>query len=89
VLLRIWGGEDVRTTESPSSREPPVEVEAARAHETSELDIVLVSGHGGTINCDVVCDLLTKCLQEVTSAILVMSYLFARCWVITFSCFCT
>jgi hypothetical protein len=41
VLLRIWGGEDVCTTESPSSREPPIEVEAAFAHESSMLDIAL------------------------------------------------
>jgi hypothetical protein len=65
---------------SPSSREPPIEVEATpAARETSMLDIALASGHGGTINHDDVCGLLTECLQDVNFAILMMSYLFACC----------
>jgi hypothetical protein len=79
VLLRIWGGEDVHTTESPSSREPPIEVEAALTHETGVLDIALASGRGGTINRNVVCGFLTECLQDLSFAILTMFYLFARC----------
>jgi hypothetical protein len=38
---KYLGGEDVRTTESPSSRKPPVEVEVALAWETGVLDIAL------------------------------------------------
>jgi hypothetical protein len=87
VLLRIWG-EDVHTTDSHSLREPPIEVETALTHDTSVLEIALASGHGVTINRDVVCGLLTECLQDVSFAILMMSYLFAHCWVFTFSCFC-
>jgi hypothetical protein len=82
------GGEDVRTTESPSSREPPIEVEAALTRETSMLDIALASGRGGSISHEAVCGLLTECLQDVSFAILTMSYLFSCCYVFTFSCFC-
>jgi hypothetical protein len=82
-------GEDVRTTDSLSSLEPPVEVEAALAHETGVLDNALALGREGTTKRDVVCGLLTECLQDISSAVLMMSYLFARCWVFTFSFFCT
>jgi hypothetical protein len=72
------GVEDVHTTESPSSREPPIEIEAALTRETSMLDIALALGRRGTINHDAVCGLLTECLQDVSFAILAMSYLFAH-----------
>jgi hypothetical protein len=41
------------------------------------LDIVLASGCRGAINHNAVCGLLTECLQDVSSGILVISYLFA------------
>jgi hypothetical protein len=43
------------------------------------LDIALASGRGGTINHDAICGLLTKCLQDVSFAILKVSYLFGHC----------
>jgi hypothetical protein len=52
------------------------------------LDLELASGCGGTINRDAVRGLLTECLQDVSFAVLVMSYLFVRCSVFTFSCLC-
>jgi hypothetical protein len=66
----------------------PIEVKVAFACETGVLDIVLASGCGGIVNHNVVCGLLTKCLQDVSSAIPTVSYLFARYWVFTFSRFC-
>jgi hypothetical protein len=58
---------------------PTIEVEAALTRETSMQDLALALGHGGTINRDVVCGLLTECLQDVSYAVLVMSYLFVHC----------
>jgi hypothetical protein len=81
------GGEGVRTTESPSSWEPPIEVKAALACKTNVLDIALALGRRRTINHNIVCGLLTECLQDTSFTILALSYLFARCWVFTFSCF--
>jgi hypothetical protein len=63
-----YGGKCVRTTESPLLREPSADVEDALTRETSALDIALASGHYG---------LLTECLQDVSSTILAMPYLFA------------
>jgi hypothetical protein len=44
--------------------------------DTGVLDIALVSGCADTISCDAVCSLLTKWLQDVSSSMLVMLYLF-------------
>jgi hypothetical protein len=41
------------------------------------LDVALASGCGGAINRDVVCGLLTECLEDVSFAILAMLYSFA------------
>jgi hypothetical protein len=82
------GGEDVHTADSPSLLEPPIGVEAALACETSVLDVTLALGRSGTNNRDTVCGLLTECFQDVSFDILTMSYLFSRCRVFTFSCFC-
>jgi hypothetical protein len=73
------GGKDVLITESPSSREPPADIKAALARETSTVDIALVSGSRGTIDRDAVCGLLNECLHDVSSAILVASYLVGCC----------
>jgi hypothetical protein len=44
------------------------------------LDIALVAGHTGTVNHDVVCGLLTKCLQDVSATMLVLPFcLFVTC----------
>jgi hypothetical protein len=82
------GCQNVHTTRSPSSRELPFEAEAALTHEAGVLGIALASRCGGIIGHDTVCSLLTEYLQEVSFAILAVSYLFVRCWVLTFSCFC-
>jgi hypothetical protein len=66
--------------ESPSAREPLVDVEAAHTCEVRVLDIALVSGHTGTVNHDVVCGLLTRCLQDVSATMLVWPFcLFVTC----------
>jgi hypothetical protein len=70
-------GKGVRTTKSPLLREPSADVKDALAHETNVMDIALALEHRGAINCDIVCSLLTKCLQDVSSVVLVMPYLFA------------
>jgi hypothetical protein len=70
-------GKGVRTTESPLLREPSTDVEDAHAHETSVLDIAVASRCEEATNHDTVCGLLTKCLYNVSSAILAMPYLFA------------
>jgi hypothetical protein len=70
---------DVHSTESPLSREPPAETEGLATHEASMLDIAVASRRRGTITQDAVCGLLTECLQDVSSTILVMPYLFACC----------
>jgi hypothetical protein len=41
------------------------------------LDVALASGCRGAINRDVVCGLLTECLEDVSFAILAMLYSFA------------
>jgi hypothetical protein len=48
--------------ESPSVREPLVDIETAHTHEASMSDIVLVSGHARTVNRDAVYGLLIECL---------------------------
>jgi hypothetical protein len=35
-----------------------------------------VSGHTGTVNRDVICGLLAECLQDVSSVMFTMPYLF-------------
>jgi hypothetical protein len=47
--------EGVHVAKSPSSLETPTDIETATPHDTSVLDIVLVSGHAGTVNCDAAC----------------------------------
>jgi hypothetical protein len=77
VLVEVLGGTGVHITWSHTLREPSVDIEDALAHETSALDIALAAGCGGVINRDAVCGVLTECLQDVSSAILAMLYLFA------------
>jgi hypothetical protein len=84
---KAFGGKGVRATEFPLLWEPLADIEDALAYETSVLDIVLASGHGEAINHDVVCGLLTKCLQDVSSTILVMPYLFTSLLGFYFSSF--
>jgi hypothetical protein len=71
----------------PPTREPLANTETATPHDTSVLDIALVSGHAGTINHDYVCGLLAECLRNVSSAILIMPYLVVCCWVSNVSLF--
>jgi hypothetical protein len=54
--------EQVTGVESASAGGPLDQIETAHTHEASVLDIVLVSGHTRTVDCDVVCILLTECL---------------------------
>jgi hypothetical protein len=56
------GGKDVCPIESPLLREPSADVEDALTHETNALDVALALGHGGAINRDAICGLLTECL---------------------------
>jgi hypothetical protein len=44
---------------------------------TGVLDISLSSACGGAISCDVVCGLLTECLQDVSSVVPAMLCLVA------------
>jgi hypothetical protein len=53
-------GKGVHTTESPLLQELLTDVEDALTHENSVLDIALALGHGGAINHDAVCGLLTE-----------------------------
>jgi hypothetical protein len=54
--------EQVTDAGSVSVRDPPVQ---ADTHEASVCDITLVLGRTGVVNCDAVCGLLIKCLQDV------------------------
>jgi hypothetical protein len=83
------GREEVHAAQSPTSRESPADTETATPHDTSVLDIALVSGQAETINRDVVCGLLAECLQDVSSTMLVMPYLVVYYWVFNVSLFCT
>jgi hypothetical protein len=87
VVAKESGHEEVHAAKSPSPREPPTDIEIATPRDTSVLDIVLVSGHAGTVDRDVVCGLLTKCLRDVSSAMFVMPYLVICCWVFNVSLF--
>jgi hypothetical protein len=64
------GWEEVHATKSPLLQEPPFDIETATPHDTSVLDIALVSGHTGTVTRDDICGLLAECLQDVSSAML-------------------
>jgi hypothetical protein len=86
VVTTGFGGEDVRTTGSPLSQKPSADVKATLARETGVLDIALVSRSGGSISRDAVCGLLNECLQDVTSAILVVSCLVVYYWASNVSC---
>jgi hypothetical protein len=85
------GHQEVCTGKSPSSQEPPANPENATppppAHETSMLDIALMSGRTGIFNHDVVCNLLAECLQDVSSTMFAMPYLFVCYWVFNISLF--
>jgi hypothetical protein len=70
------GGEDVCLTKSPSLREPSANVEGAITHDTSVVDVALASRPRGVINRDPVCSLVSECLQDVSSTILVILGLF-------------
>jgi hypothetical protein len=87
VVAMESGREEVHAAKSPSPREPPADIEIATPHDTSVLDIALVSGHAGTVDRDAVCGLLTKCLQDVSFAMFVMPYLVICCWVFNVSLF--
>jgi hypothetical protein len=54
-----------------------VDSSAGSSKGTSALDIALILGRGGAVNCDVICSLLTDCLQDVSLAVPVMFCLFA------------
>jgi hypothetical protein len=72
---RESGCQEVCTAKSPSSCEPLADPKKnTTPPDTGMLDIVLVSRHAGTVNHDAVCSLLTKCLQDVSSATLAMPY---------------
>jgi hypothetical protein len=75
------GHEEVHAAKSPSSREPPADIETATPHDTSMLDIALVSGCAGTVNHDAICGLLAECLLDVSCAMFMMLYLVVCCWV--------
>jgi hypothetical protein len=82
-----FGCEEVYTAKSPLLQEPPANPKTASPRDTSVLDIAIVLGHARTINRDVVCCLLAECLQDVSSAMFAMPYLFLCCWVFNFSLF--
>jgi hypothetical protein len=79
--------EEVYAAKSPLSRESPVDPETATPCDTSVLDIVLVLGHVGIITYDAICGLLAECLQDVSSAVFVMPYLFSCYWIFNFFLF--
>jgi nitrous oxidase accessory protein NosD len=64
------GGEDVRL------QEPLIVVEGIVVHESGMIDVALTSRHEGVIDRDIVCSLLTECLQDVRFAVVVMLCLF-------------
>jgi hypothetical protein len=64
-------GKDVHPTESLLLRKLSVDAKDALPHKTS----ALASGHGGVINRDAIYGLLTECLQDVSSTVLVIQYL--------------
>jgi hypothetical protein len=77
MVGKACGGKDVRLYESQLLQEPSVDVDDVLTCDSSMLDIALASRHGGDINRDAVCGLLTKCLQDVSSAIFTSFCLFA------------
>jgi hypothetical protein len=81
------GGKNVRPTKSPLLREPSADAKDALAHKTSVMDVVLASRRRGGINHDVVCGLLTECLEDVSFTILTMLYSFALLLVFYFFLF--
>jgi hypothetical protein len=62
VVAKESGCEEVHAAKSPSSQEPLADIEIATPHDTSMLDIALVSRHAGTVKRDAVCGLLAECL---------------------------
>jgi hypothetical protein len=81
------GREEVHATPSPTLREPLADTKTATPHDTSVLDIALVSGRVGTVNHDSVCGVLPECLQDVGSNLLMTPYLVVCCWVSNVSLF--
>jgi hypothetical protein len=79
--------QEVCISKSPSSQEPLANPKSGTPRDASVLDIALMSGSMRTINRDVVCGLLAKFLQDVSSTIFVMPYLFVCYWVFNFSLF--
>jgi hypothetical protein len=87
VVAKGLGRDDVHITGPPSSREPPTDVEATLGRKSGVLDIALVSRRRGTISHNTVCGLLDECLQDVSSAILALSYLVVCYKASNVSCF--
>jgi hypothetical protein len=79
--------ERVTGAESPSAREPPVQVETTHIRDASMLDIVLVSRRNKTVNRDAVCGLLMECLHDVSSTMCCLLSLFVI-WLLMFDYFC-
>jgi hypothetical protein len=64
---------------SASAQNPPIQVEASPARGANALDIMLLSRRVGTLNHDNVCGLLSECLQDVSSSVLVL-HIFVACY---------
>jgi hypothetical protein len=77
--------QEVCISKSSSSQEPLANPESGTPHDTSVLDIALMSGSTRTVNHDAVCGLLAMCLQDVRSTMFMMPYLFVCYWVFNFS----
>jgi hypothetical protein len=66
---------------SASTRDPPVQVKTCPSHGADVLDITLVLRHAGDFDHDVVCGLLSKCLQDGSSDALVL-HTFIVCYLV-------
>jgi hypothetical protein len=68
----VRANEQLTDAGSTSTQDPLVQVEASHGEGANVLDIALVSRQAGTIDRDAVCDLLTKCLQDVSCNALIL-----------------
>jgi hypothetical protein len=60
---------------SASTRDPPVQVETTYTREAGILEVALVLGRTGTVDCDTVCGMWTGCLEDVSSIVFMVPLL--------------
>jgi hypothetical protein len=72
---------------SASARDSPDEVETAPTRDITVCDVALVSRRTGAIDYDVVCGLLTECLQDVSFVTFALHLLIAYYLVSNFHLF--